>query len=219
MKNVEYKSQFGQDKFIIENVFKGMEDGYFVEIGAGDGVHISNTYILEKEYNWNGLCVECNPYSYKKLIVNRKCKCSDRPITNDGRIVKFNAVEDYGYHNCLFSSIYDIPNDFKEHSVGIEMYSETLSKCLFRNCSSHMIHFLSLDIEGGEYDVLKSFFDEKNTKTDWTREIISMSIEHNFIKEKRDKIQSLLEENLYIKVKECDVDDIYVHQLFSYNIL
>lgn len=216
--NVNYASQYGQDKFIIESVFLGMKDGYFVEIGAGDGNHISNTFTLEKEYRWNGLCVECNPFSFEKLKENRKCKLSNVPITHDSRIIKFNAIEIYGYHNNLFSSINEVPEQYKDRVVKIELQSETLTSCLHRMCSPHFIHYLSLDIEGYEYEILKQFFDKKNSTCGWTREIISLSVEHNFDEVKREKIKKLLEDNLYSRVFQCEVDDIYVHNLYSYHL-
>jgi len=50
--NIEYKSQYGQDQYIIEKLFDRMDYGYFVDIGAGDGITISNSYILEKQFKW-----------------------------------------------------------------------------------------------------------------------------------------------------------------------
>ena len=67
----KYYSQFGQDKFIIENIFKMKKNGFFIEAGAGDGINISNTYVLEKQYNWNGLCVEPNLELYGIPILTR----------------------------------------------------------------------------------------------------------------------------------------------------
>ena len=46
---MEYKSQHKQDEFIV-NYFKEKRNGVFVDIGAHDGITLSNTYILEKEY-------------------------------------------------------------------------------------------------------------------------------------------------------------------------
>jgi len=48
--------------------------GYFVDIGAHDGITNSNSYIFEKYFGWSGICVEPNPNlrSYQTLINNRK---------------------------------------------------------------------------------------------------------------------------------------------------
>ena len=48
----------------INNLDRKMErylnykDGFFVEIGANDGISQSNTFFLEKKYNWYGLLIE-----------------------------------------------------------------------------------------------------------------------------------------------------------------
>jgi hypothetical protein len=47
-------SQYGQDTFVYENFFKNKNDGFFVDIGAYDGVSLSNTLSLE-ELGWSGL--------------------------------------------------------------------------------------------------------------------------------------------------------------------
>lgn len=47
----------------------GLRGGFFLDIGAHDGIELSNTYVLEKKYNWSGICVEANPYSFKQGAV------------------------------------------------------------------------------------------------------------------------------------------------------
>lgn len=44
------KSQIGQDLNVLK-FYKEKQCGYFIEIGASDGIQLSNTYLLEKEYN------------------------------------------------------------------------------------------------------------------------------------------------------------------------
>jgi hypothetical protein len=51
-------SQFGQDRFVAEELFCGRRGGFFVEAGAGDGLWISNTLLLEQQYNWTGILIE-----------------------------------------------------------------------------------------------------------------------------------------------------------------
>lgn len=216
--NDQYYSQFGQDKFIIEKIFKGMSDGFFLDIGAGDGVHISNTYKLEKEYNWDGICVECNSISYEQLNKNRNCRKYNKPITRNGGLVEFKELDNFGYHTSLFSSIYEVPDEYKSNAKCKQLQSVTIDQCLDEVNAPNMIHYLSLDIEGGEFEILESFFENHNKKNNWTREIMSISVEHNFNETKREKIKNLLEENLYTRVASLDVDDIYVHKIFEINI-
>ena len=77
-----YYSQKGQDKFIID-FFNKKKNGYFIEIGGYDGITNSNTYKLEKEFNWNGLLVEPSLHLYNKLKNKRNCKSENCIIVNE----------------------------------------------------------------------------------------------------------------------------------------
>ena len=43
----------------------------FVEIGANDGLHMSNSYFFERYLGWRGMCVEANPHTYRQLQRHR----------------------------------------------------------------------------------------------------------------------------------------------------
>ncbi len=64
-------SQEAQDLKVLLH-YKLKKDGYFLEIGASDGVKFSNTYLLEQKYNWSGICVEPIKDDYEKLIIKNK---------------------------------------------------------------------------------------------------------------------------------------------------
>ena len=66
LKNMKFYSQHKQDEFIID-YFKGKKDGTFLDIGAHDGITLSNTYTLETELDWSGICFEPMPHEFKKL--------------------------------------------------------------------------------------------------------------------------------------------------------
>lgn len=69
---MKYYSQIGQDQYYIENVIKGRRGGFYLDIGANDGIHTSNTATLELELGWTGILVEPNP------VLAQACK-SNRP--------------------------------------------------------------------------------------------------------------------------------------------
>jgi hypothetical protein len=65
---IRYASQIGQDKFVI-NQLNGKKEGTFLDIGCGYPIFISNTFALEKFYDWSGIGVDIsnqrdkeNPY-------------------------------------------------------------------------------------------------------------------------------------------------------------
>ena len=44
-------AQLKQDIFVL-TMLNNKFNGYFIEVGAGDGINFSNTYLLEKEFDW-----------------------------------------------------------------------------------------------------------------------------------------------------------------------
>jgi hypothetical protein len=78
------KSQCRQDLFcMIANDWK--RKGFFVEFGAVDGVDGSNTFSLEKKFDWNGVLAEPNPTYHSVLKQNRSCRISQAAIGRDRR--------------------------------------------------------------------------------------------------------------------------------------
>ena len=55
-------SENQEDKFLDKVIFKGLQNGFFVEAGAADFVFNSNSLHFEINYNWSGLLVEVYPH-------------------------------------------------------------------------------------------------------------------------------------------------------------
>ena len=55
-----YYSQAGQDLFVLD-MLGHKHNGYYCEIGGGDPFESNNTFLLEKDYSWNGYSVEFDP--------------------------------------------------------------------------------------------------------------------------------------------------------------
>ena len=90
LETVRWQSQHGQDRWIMSKIFNNKTNGYFIELGAADGLLMSNTISLEKYFNWNGICIEPSSV-YKKLVLsNRTCvKRGDLIGYPSGDVVEF----------------------------------------------------------------------------------------------------------------------------------
>ena len=90
-----YYSQVDQDRILNEQVFCGMRNGVFVDVGAHDGTSFSNTLVFERELGWTGLCIEPNPDVFTRLNDNRSAVCLNIGIANEVGTLPFIKVEGY----------------------------------------------------------------------------------------------------------------------------
>ena len=177
------KSQAGQEYWAAkESGFKN--DGFFIDIGAHNGMFLSNTSVLERNLGWKGICIEADPERFRGL---EKTRLSTNVCV---------ATRDYeGY--CSFNP--DAVDGFVEADSNTgETKCDTLDNILEKHNAPETIDYISLDIEGLEYEVLSSFNFLKWDVKLWT-------IEHNMYldgPEKKEKIYNLMIENRYERAKE-----------------
>tara|TARA_B110000483_G_scaffold243416_1_gene333109 strand:- start:1950 stop:2675 length:726 start_codon:yes stop_codon:yes gene_type:complete len=164
LKEEGYSSQYGQDKYINETFFKGKENGVFVDIGANDGVSLSNTVFFEKVLKWNGLAIEPLPSAFEKLQANRECTAVNACVNDVDGEVSFMAVD--GYAEMLSGIIdrYDdrhiarIKRENEKHggsATQITVPGYRLST-LLRDTPFKVIDYMNIDTEGSEFDILQS---------------------------------------------------------------
>ena len=65
--NENFFSQSGQDRILKNHFFTNKKKGFFVEIGAYDGINGSNCYHFEKFLNWDGIAIEPSIIQFEKL--------------------------------------------------------------------------------------------------------------------------------------------------------
>ena len=160
----QFYSQYQQDQYVYENFFKGKRNGIFIDIGAHDGVTLSNTYFFEKFMGWTGICIEPIPSVYNRLKTNRNCLCIQGCIFERREEVPFLMIT--GWAEMLSGLIenYD-PQHIKRIQWEIDLnggQSEIIKvKCYNITellLDNHILHvdYLSIDTEGGELEILKS---------------------------------------------------------------
>jgi FkbM family methyltransferase len=203
IKTSSYKSQFGQDKYVNEHFFKNKRDGIFVEIGAFDGISLSNTYFFEKELGWQGICVEPVQQKFNLLQKNRSCICIQGCISNfDGKAL-FAEVSGIEVLSGL-SMKYDPRHVHRIQSEGgkIKYYEVDCftPKTIFEKFNMSHIDFLSIDTEGGEFDILSSI----NLKS---IDIDVITVEVNYPDDKR--IHDYLTSHGYQFVQQLGCDELY----------
>jgi FkbM family methyltransferase len=178
-------SQIYQDHWVLSRL-NGKQNGYFVEFGALDGISISNSYLLEKAFGWNGILCEPLTRHHKKLFELRNCNININCVYPEtGKILTFSESVNEDSLSCL--EIHKQQDKIYEKSFKVLTIS--INDLLNLYNAPNEIDYLSLDTEGGEYEILKS--------VDWEKYNFStITVEHNW-GEKRQLIYELLTEKGY----------------------
>lgn len=188
-------SQAGQDAWVIQNVFNFMSGGYFLDIGAAGGIELSNTYALEQYCGWTGICVEADPISHAKLTENRRCTTIKACLAGKPGKVRFAT------RTAFYGGM--IEPGRKDEGI-IEIDSITIAQLLLEQNAPRTIHYLTIDVEGAEDDIMSAFPFE-------THRFLSATIERP-----GPKLRALLAQNGYLLVAEQpDLDAFYIHNSLS----
>jgi FkbM family methyltransferase len=166
----KFYGQHQQDQFIEENFLKGYKNGFFIDIGAHDGITFNNTLYFEKYNNWTGINIEPLPHVYEQLKINR--------LNSINMNIAISDYDGYGEFICnqgyteMLSGLkkdYDIRhmyrlinenNRFNAKTQVIDVQTKKLSTICDEHNIKH-INLLSIDVEGAEFSVIKSIDFEK----------------------------------------------------------
>ncbi len=140
--------------------------GHYIEIGAYDGLTHSNTKALE-EHGWSGLLIEGNPDTIDSLVHNRG------PHQVVEAVVAHKVTQAAFIKGGQYSGLERfMPDDWMvEHhrrkNKAISVKTTTLSDIYHTRFVPKFgpeIDYLSLDTEGNEAEILKSFPHRKNIR-------------------------------------------------------
>jgi FkbM family methyltransferase len=152
------KSQLRQDLFVLGELnFK--QNGYFVEFGATDGKNLSNTYLLEKYFSWQGILAEPARIYSNAIELNRPSSQVDRRCVwstsgeelefNETRMPELSTLEVAKPKDEHFAARID-GNKYKVITISLE-------DLLKSHDAPSYIDYLSIDTEGSEFDILNAF--------------------------------------------------------------
>ena len=197
------KSQIEQDLFVAATL-RAKKSGFFVEFGATDGISLSNTYLLEKNFGWTGILVEPAKNWRKNLEENRTSKKDFRCVSNlSNTMIRF--IESDTAELSTIKGFEKIDDNVRIPHREYEVETISLLDLLRFHDSPPVIDYLSIDTEGSEFQILENFdFSQYKFRV--------ITCEHNFT-ENREKIFKLLSKNGYKRVwpEFTQFDDWYIN--------
>ena len=145
------------------------DNGFFVELGANNGVHQSNTLYFEKYRGWQGILIE--PILHNYLICRQNRSSKNKFFCNACTSFEY----DEKFVEIIYSNLMSVPvgletdiSDPSEHAregrqflqhfeenVSFGAVAKTLNQILIDAEAPKIMDFLSLDVEGAEIEVLK----------------------------------------------------------------
>ncbi len=186
------QSQLLQDILCLV-VHQGKRNGYFVEIGVGDGVSISNTHLLEKHYDWTGLLVEpCRGFE-ASIRTNRKAMLDTRAAVRVARPpLEFREFSGAGEFSGLSSVVREQPTGGTD-AISYMVETASLDQILAKAGTPSSIDYMSIDTEGSELEILAGL--------DLDRFRVGLfTIEHNERPGEVEALKRLLEPRGYVQI-------------------
>jgi FkbM family methyltransferase len=155
-KHGDFQAQFGEDRLLFKH-FAKKRDGYYVEVGGCDGVYASNSYFFEK-IGWHGVLVEPIPEMAEKCRLARpgsQVFCCAAVAPGSPEYIDFEVVPNY----TALSAQHLHRERWQGQEPPVEKISVrtmTLDQILEKAQLPH-IDFLTIDVEGQEWEVLQGF--------------------------------------------------------------
>jgi FkbM family methyltransferase len=188
------KAQLRQDIFALDSVdFK--TGGFFVEFGATDGAGLSNTWLLEKHFQWSGIVAEPGKNWHNSLQANRSCTIDTRCVWSEtGKEIEF---LESSRPELSGASEWKGQLSLRNRETIARTYAVptvSLLDLLREHQAPKTIDYLSVDTEGSEWEILEAFdFSEYSFR--------AITVEHNF-SENREKFHELLTASGYSRTHE-----------------
>jgi FkbM family methyltransferase len=144
---------------MLQRIFSNVERGFYIDIGACDPMQDSVTYAFYQR-GWTGINIEPNPGFFKRLQLNRTRDINlDQLVSNQEGVLDFVQVDGAGI-SSVNNQVVNRANDLGFNVSHIRKEATTLQAIAQQYCLGRTVHFLKIDVEGHEANVIAG--------ADWT---------------------------------------------------
>lgn len=153
--HVKSYSQEGED-MVLKRLFEDKKNGFFVDIGAHHPTRFSNTFYFYNK-GWSGINIDAMPGSMSAFKKRRK-----RDINLEIAISK--KPQKLTYYSFLEPAINGFDQKLSEQRIKegnalkekIDITTHTLEQVFDEYLAEKVISFISIDVEGLDFEILES---------------------------------------------------------------
>lgn len=148
-----WQSQVHQDQLVAALLPSG-RTGYFIDLAANEAVQWSNTYGLERELGWTGLCIEPTARYWQELVYTRTCQVVAAVVGNTTH-----TLVPWKKRKAYSGIVGMVDNPLKRNASKYLRKTTIALVDVLEHLHMHnqRIDYLSLDVEGAEEMVLLKF--------------------------------------------------------------
>ena len=200
-------SRWGEDSFLVD-YFKNTSNGRYVDIGSFHPFRGSNTYLLYKK-GWSGINIDMNKISIDLFKLARPNDINlNLAISDANKKIKVYQTKDLGKMNTInlkFASFF-----LKNYHVR-ESHSYNLNDilCKYNTNKNNRFELIDIDVEGSEYQILKSLNFKKYS---FKLILVETHIFNLDFKQESDKIHILLKSKNYNYLKNFGETSVYENE-------
>ena len=144
----------GEDLIILDNL-KNINYGVYIDVGSYHPTHLNNTFLLYKK-GWKGINIDLSDYTIDLFNYSRP-----KDININTAIANYDGSIEFYYQKTLSQlttvkrelAIKRMQGEIKKKEIKASKLDTILENSRFKN---KKIDFLNIDVEGADYEVLKS---------------------------------------------------------------